>query len=314
MGNGTTAGGDERGGGACVVLLSSYNGAPFLDQQLASIARQTYPDIRLIVRDDGSTDATRDILRAHARPGAVDVYQGDNLGAGASFFDLLHRHGDADIVMFSDQDDVWFEDKVARAAAALAKCAADVPALYCSRVALVDEGLVHLGHSPLWPRPPGFGNALVENVAMGCTIALNRAAASLIHSRPAPRCAIMHDWWCYLVTSAFGEVVYDPEPTLLYRIHGANTVGMPTGFLQWSLAKVKRQLGSSTLRRLTRQAEEFARLYGADLSADQLSAIDALVGTRKLRGRLNFLREARIHRQFASDDFALRLLVLARGG
>jgi hypothetical protein len=148
---------------------------------------------------------------------------------------------------------------------------------------------------------------------MGCTMALNRPALDLLRSVHWPRAAIMHDWRCYLVVSAFGRVIYDPQPVLAYRLHGANTVGLPTGRLQSVLAKAKRQLRSPALPRLTAQAREFRELYGEALASDHHRLIEALVAIGTLAGRIGFMMEGGIERQFAVDDLALKALVMVRG-
>src|SRR5690606_36259017 len=107
-----------------------------------------------------------------------------------------------------------------------------------------------LGTSPIWPQPPSFSYALVENVATGCTIALNWAGVELLRSKPMPDAAIMHDWWAYLVISAFGIVVYDPVPSIQYRMHGQNQVGLPTNSVSWLFAKIKRRLRGSSINKL----------------------------------------------------------------
>jgi hypothetical protein len=148
----------------------------------------------------------------------------------------------------------------------------------------------------------------VENIAMGCTIALNQAALDLLRGSRWPRSAIMHDWWCYLVVSAFGRIIYDPQPVLAYRQHGANAVGLPTGRLQAAMAKVRRQLRSPALPRLIAQAHEFRELYDAPCEHQQL--IEALVSIGTLPGRLRFMMERRIERQHVADNVALKALVL----
>ena len=135
---------------------------------------------------------------------------------------------------------------------------------------------------------------------MGCSIALNRPAANLIRSRPRPKAAIMHDWWCYLVVSAFGRVIYDPSPSLLYRVHASNTVGLPTGVFELALAKVKRQIRSSSLSLIKAQAQEFREIYDDKLSREQIELIEALAAIDTLGGRFSFLSERVIYRQFFS--------------
>ena len=136
----------------------------------------------------------------------------------------LHvRTGSDDLVAFCDQDDLWLPEKLARGVAALR--GRDRPALYCARQMLTDARLRTLGPSPGLRRPPSLEAALAQNIATGCTVMLNRAAARLIASIEAPE-GTLHDWWAYLVVSAAGgEILVDSVPVVLYRQHGANAVG-----------------------------------------------------------------------------------------
>jgi glycosyltransferase involved in cell wall biosynthesis len=277
---------------------------------LLSLRAQDWPSCQVLVRDDGSDDTTCELLHAQAWPD-LTLVTGPNVGAKASFGLLLAMAPDCDAILFADQDDVWHRDKVRRAMLALGRVPADIPVLYCTALDIVDENLKRLATSPIWPRPPAFGNALVENIATGCTIALNRAAVDLLRSHPFPNGMIMHDWWAYLVISAFGQVIYDPEPSLLYRMHGQNQVGLPTDRAGWLLDKVRRRWRGGTLARLIEQAEAFDRFFGGRLGAEQRAMLDQLLAIRSYAGRLEFLRRPRIYRQFGSDQLAFTALVLA---
>ena len=226
------------------VLMALYQGERHLRAQLDSIAAQT-ADWRLVVGDDGSSDAGPQILQdfARDRPGRVELRPGPRRGAAANFMALLAGLPEAPgHVALADQDDVWQADKLSRALAALEPCGHH-PALYCSRVEICDEALRPSGLSRLPVRPPSFRHALVQNLVQGNTAVLNPAAAAL--ARAAAQGAgevVMHDWWLYQVVSgAGGRVIHDPEPSLLYRQHGANVVGANDG-AGARLASLKRML------------------------------------------------------------------------
>ena len=197
--------------GKVAVLLSTYNGEKYLDELLLSLKEQEWPDISLIVRDDQSADKTLQVLKRN-QSNNKNIFTilppGDHLGAARSFLNLLSEAGDGfDFYAFSDQDDVWSSDKISRAVNKLNSVSQDIPALYCSRLDYVDEDLHHLRLSRI-PRRIGFGNAIVENVAIGCSIVMNKIARKIILSGLPDNCR-MHDWWCYLTISCFGRVVFD---------------------------------------------------------------------------------------------------------
>ncbi len=220
------------------ILLATYNGARFLPELLASLAAQTHPGWRLVVRDDGSSDDTPRILAdwAAARPDRVVLLdaEGGNLGAMRSFARLLAA-SDAPCFLFCDQDDVWLPEKISRLLAAMQEAEARLPAgtpiLVHGDLRVVDGALAPIAPS-YWTRQrfhpdrsAETGAILVQNCVTGCAMmgnaALRRAAD------PIPEIAPMHDWWCAVVAWRAGRIVAVPEALVLYRQHQANLLGSP---------------------------------------------------------------------------------------
>ena len=227
------------------VLLSTYDGARFLPQQLDSILQQSYPSWTMLWRDDGSVDATPSVMRAFGWQAGEERCRsvaGDagHLGIAGSFLALLRQVPHDTVVAFADQDDIWLPDKLQRGVAALAEVPPGQPALYCARQQLVDQDLVPLGLSPYRGNPTAFPAALTQNVATGCTVMLNPAAVRLVSaSEPPP--GTLHDWWSYLVVSAAGgRLIADPVPVVLYRQHPQNAVGTPHSTLRRGLRALRR--------------------------------------------------------------------------
>jgi len=211
------------------ILLCTLNGAAFLNEQLLSIQRQTYPNWHLIASDDGSSDETLQILAAfQEKLGAdrVTIRTGPGLGFVTHFLALATNPSiQADFFAFSDQDDIWEPDKLERAVGWLSETPDEVPALYCSRTTLIDTNGKKIGRSPLFSKPPSFANALVQNIAGGNTMVFNAATRQLVSS-----CGIVdvpaHDWLLYLlVTASGGRIRYDANPTVRYRLHRDNLIG-----------------------------------------------------------------------------------------
>ena len=207
-----------------IVLMATYNGEKYLEEQIESILNQTHQPIQIVVSDDGSQDATRDILQKYD----VTVLNGPRQGFSKNFFSLINCLDlEADYFAFSDQDDVWEPAKIEKAISALEQQQAkDTPLLYCGRTNLVDEYLKPFGYSPLFKRPPSFGNALVQSIAGGNTMVFNAATMNLVKKTPQHLHIISHDWWLYLLVSGAGGIVtYDPVPYIKYRQHSANLIG-----------------------------------------------------------------------------------------
>ncbi len=291
-----------------VILLASFEGAAFLREQLASIAAQGHADWQLIWRDDGSGDDSAAILRAFAAaqaPGRVEelAVPAGRVGSAASFQALL-RHaaptlGADDVVAFADQDDVWLPFKLERAVAALGS---GDPAIYSARQILVDARLRRLGVSDLVVPPMGFPASLTQNLAIGCTVALNQAAARLVAGSEAPA-GCQHDWWAYLlVTAAGGMLIADAEPVVWYRQHARNAVGAPRTFLRRGLAAVQR--GPGAFMRLLRgnvAALDAQRALLTPHACAELDEIRAALDGGRLR-RLRVLRMKGLRRQSWSEQ------------
>jgi len=225
------------------ILLSTYNGARFLPEQLGSFLAQTERDWILLWRDDGSVDTTLGIMEAFAADIGSDrcrrIDTPGRLGVAGNFYALIQAAQKLALpVAFSDQDDVWLPEKLSRALSALGTETG--PAMYCSRQMLVDDELVPIGVSAPVTRPPSFAAALTQNIATGCTVVLDPAAVSLVAASIPPK-GPLHDWWSYLiVTGAGGRVIVDPEPTMLYRQHAANLIGAPASQRRRALAALRR--------------------------------------------------------------------------
>lgn len=216
------------------ILLSTYNGERFLTEQLDSFARQTHSGWKVWASDDGSRDGTRALLAEYQDKwpaGRLAVLDGPARGFVANFLTMTcHPDIQADYYAFSDQDDIWHADKLERALQWLGSVPNDSAALYCSRSVLVDANNHEIGVSPMCGKP-SFANALVQNIAGGNTMVFNRAARALLQQAGTELPLAYHDWWAYLAVSGCGgQVLFDPVPSLRYRQHGANLVGMQTGW------------------------------------------------------------------------------------
>lgn len=214
-----------------LIGLALYQGAAHIAAQLDSIARQTHADWRLVASDDGSQDEGPQILRDFAAsrpPGQVRLVNGPRQGATRNFLSLLDHAQDDEFMAFADQDDVWHDDKLARAFAGL-NAAGPGAGLYCARTTICDAGLKPLTGSRRFSGPFDFRNALIQALTAGNTLLLPPDTVALAR-RAAPAAASAgieaHDWWIYQLVTGAGRSVYrDDAEVLLYRQHGDNLKG-----------------------------------------------------------------------------------------
>lgn len=200
------------------IAMATYNGARFLQAQLDSFTAQTRRPDELVVCDDGSSDATMDILHAYAAsaPFEVRVVRNEvNLGFVRNFEKALSLCT-GDVIFLSDQDDVWFPEKLARVEAeflANPKVMATINDMIITDGELRHNNVTQLGNI----RATGFGE---RRFIAGCCAAVRRSMLATLFPFPVDHFA--HDSWIGDVCEALGVRVIISEPLQFYRRHGSN--------------------------------------------------------------------------------------------
>ena len=294
-----------------LILMSTYNGSRYLSEQLETIRAQSHRAWTLLVRDDGSSDRTQSLIDEFSkRDSRIARLRDDgiNLGPWASFGELLASAASsrARYFLFSDQDDVWVEDKIESQVMALRaaeeESGQELPILVHSDLELVDEQL-----RPIHPSFREFqrvsydgtdplGTLLIHNAIVGCTAGFNRAL--LEFAVPLPPGA-PHDWWLALSAAAVGQIVDNPRPTVRYRQHGQNAVGVRArhGFIPMLLRHPRRFVDATMI--------EFG--VGVGMAADLYRRlVERGKGSSAIAARV----EQYISAFKAGDDFPRRLAAL----
>ncbi len=223
--------------GTVSILMGTYNGEKYIEQQLNSIGEQTYKNWILYISDDGSSDRTKDIILSFAATlpeGKVRLLNGPHQGFAQNFlFMLRDKSINSPWYAFCDQDDIWLSDKLQIALDMLQKSTADYNAykLYGSRTTLVNNNLEVLGSSPDFTKKFGLQNALVQSFSGGNTMVFNHRLKELFEKLPESARIVSHDWMLYIVCAAVkGNIVFDRKPKILYRQHDRNLVGSNKNF------------------------------------------------------------------------------------
>jgi len=287
--------------------LSTHNGARFLREQIDSVLNQRDVELELNIRDDGSTDETVALVRELAGADTrVTFNEGERMGAARSYLTMLSdTPEDVDFVALCDQDDVWIDGKLARAADWLSRVRG--PAMYCSAVEVVDEKLRPLGVHRTCRRGPCLENALVQNIATGCTIVLNRSALHLF--RRVPNRPVMHDSWIYTAIAAAGVVRYDSETWVLYRQHQENTIGLAASSGRQWMRRLGQHARTGRERVHTHQAIELLELLGADITPAARSTLTRFVEAQaSVAGRVRYAVTGPAFRQRRVDSIVYRVL------
>lgn len=266
------------------VVMATYNGEKYLDEQLDSILSSTYKDFKLYIFDDGSQDSTMEILNRYKvkYPDKIHINQNEtNLGVTLNFLNAIINTS-SEYIMLCDQDDVWKKDKIAKTLKRMKQMEVqfgkDLPiAVFTdanvtdSKLNIIHESFFRSGR--LNPSLTDLPHLLMENKLIGCTLMINGAIRRILQSKPLPRRARFHDGWLGLIAASLGKISFIPEPTLLYRQHEANVVGN-RGFLSYIVNRVsnlKRQ--KEALIALQMQAKEFADLYHDYIDSNKMELI-----------------------------------------
>jgi glycosyltransferase involved in cell wall biosynthesis len=295
--------------GKVAIWLATRNGAAFLDEQLRSLAAQTHPSIDIWASDDGSTDGTLAILsdwQGRWPKGTFSISDGPRAGFAENFRALISNQADGDFFACCDQDDLWEPHKLEAALAWMRSEQEALPLLFCSRTLTISESGAPTGMSPLFRRKPSFRNALVQSLAGGNTMVLNRAARDIVALASRRTSFVSHDWWMYqLVTGAGGIVHYSHEPLVRYRQHAQNLVGANTSW-KARLERLRRLLGGQFIEwnEMNLAGLEKSRDL---LTPDAMEAMELFVRARKggLLTGVASLRKSGVYRQTPQGTLAL---------
>ena len=283
-----------------LVLLCTYNGEKFLKQQLESIYCQIDVEVKVLVNDDGSTDQTLDILEFWKKQGLIlETFHSNRIGSTEAFLSLLKTSSamEFDFFAFSDQDDIWHENKLFKQITEMSKSGALM--VTSPRNLINSEGQL-IGITKPFHKDLTWKNALVENSAPGNTQLISKVG--IMYLIDAPHGIRNYDAWTYLVLSTFGNVSLVTTPLLNYRLHENNQLG--------TLQKRKCFEKLSTLCFFVEQAEQFLSFYSKNLAEDVTRSIETLTGRYPFRFRNGVTPNKIVFRQKFLDSTLISFYLL----
>lgn len=272
------------------ILMATYNGGQYLNEQIESLIQQKNVEIQILVRDDGSNDNTINILDHYQSQNLVTWFSSGHISVAESFFELLKQSPDADYYAFCDQDDIWDDDKLFCAVKMLEAFSETDYSLYCCGSRLVDkEGNFICVHKMDTNRTQ-FARLFFAKVA-GNTMVFNKALRNKI-IQYHPENMLLHDTWIYKVALCLGaHVLIDSDPHLDYRQHGANTVGMELSLKQ----KINKFLEIVQERNIYCQLKEIKFVYADEIDDKYLEFLEAFVNAKSsFKDRLKLALDKRI--------------------
>lgn len=209
------------------VLMSSYNGEQFIEEQIESILNQEGVNVNLVIRDDGSSDSTKIILNNYNKLNNVTVLFSENIGVVGSFLYLIDNAPDSEYYSLADQDDIWHPDKLKKAVEMLSNCNNETPLLYGANQNCVDKlkKFLNLHFEEDITYTLNIEHVLFRNLIAGCTMVFNKKLLDILKEEKESRNIAfnrMHDTWIMLVALIRGKVIYDHRSCMEYRRHGNN--------------------------------------------------------------------------------------------
>ena len=311
------------------ILLATYNGERFIDKQIKSLVTQSRDtldqELRLIIRDDGSTDNTLEIIKNRVeyyrarRESPMEVHILDDkkpTGSPSGNFMRLLRLSQADYVMFSDQDDMWYRRKTEETYACMRKLeekyGKTTPLLVHTDLSLMDENGKKIAASfydyQKLPREDSLAQLLIQNTVTGCTVMMNKAAVELLKEAPSSEMLLMYDHYAAILVAATGHIAFIDEPLIRYRQHSGNIVGAHAADTideykaRFSLGRDK---FLKDMDQSYRQAGYIARRYEKEILAasgqetlDMMKEYSELIMAGKVE-RMNFFQKYKVYKNGA---------------
>lgn len=243
------------------ILLATYNGEKYLKKQLDSLINQTYENVHILIRDDGSTDSTVDIIKQYKAdyPDKISVQDTTkNLGYPDCFWRLLVEAPEADYYAFSDQDDIWYPDKISRAVMMMCEAMTEEPKLYYHSYDICD-GADNITDTYY----PGNIDKIdivkhfFYTYTMGFTMVINNAMRDLILSVEPGGKELPHDVWCILNAYYFGKICYDKTPQAAYRRHSSTVTSAGKGCFSLIKSWLKKEILGDAMDKLRHRISLF---------------------------------------------------------
>ncbi|HFI0063601.1 TPA: glycosyltransferase family 2 protein [Streptococcus suis] len=300
------------------ILMSTYNGQQFLAEQIRSIQEQSYTDWTLFIRDDGSSDNTKEILKdfehQDSRIHLIDSDKSDNLGVIKSFHKLVN-HDRADYYFFSDQDDVWLPNKLELSLKEAQNHPADLPLMVYMDLKVVNQDLEIMTESMVKSQSHHANTELVqeltENTVTGGVAMINHALAEMWQETDD---ILMHDWYLALLASAFGNLVFIDQPGELYRQHSDNVLGARTlskRFKKWIRPHILFAVYWDLIKNSQKQARHLLQM---PLSQSNRELIEAFVTImdKPMIERFRILRKYGLRKNKAFHTLVFTTLIVTK--
>lgn len=263
------------------VIISTYNGEKYLQEQIDSILSQSSVDVEIFIRDDGSTDSTKTLLSEYvANYVNIHVDFGSNIGYPKSFFLELFKAGEFDYYSFSDQDDYWDHQKLYKACMMLSNFSLNKSGVYYSNLEVCNKDLIPIKVTKFEERKKTLESVTTRRSIAGCTMVINRELYTIIVKNQDPNVVVgSHDNYiislCYAIG---GQVICDKTPYIKHRQHSSNTSGATNSVIK-RIRKELKEIKNTTLNE-SLLARSLLDNYSDEFSEETIRVLEQISNLR----------------------------------
>ncbi|MCD8045510.1 MAG: glycosyltransferase [Clostridiales bacterium] len=298
------------------IILATYNGQKYLQQQLGSLLAQSWPNMTIYIRDDGSSDDTvaflRDYIASHSSTGNIILLDNRdvNLGCPASFYQILRDCEPADYYAFCDQDDIWYPEKIQWAVEKLEnQKEAEVPRVYISACDYYTDTGEFLRHSPKQRDHIRLCDTLYSTPASGFLIVFDETARQefILNVDPGKE---LHDRWILRSAACMGTILTDHRRTATHIRHSDAVTADDSANANLLRCFIQNEICGSDMIDAKQYLNHFYQVYKNKLSGEDRRTLELFVAPNTFARQLRKLFYPRRLRTRPAGEAAIRLLFL----
>ena len=298
-----------------LVLMSTYNGEKYIKRQIESIEKQkTDCLIDILIRDDGSTDSTVNIVKTLMKKyNNIKLVAGHNVGFNKSFFELFRMADGYDYYAISDQDDIWINTKIQKSIRTIEKEGEKAPILFGACSYIVNDKKEKIGLTSQANKELTLKNTIIQNIVPGHSQVFNNKMLDFLKTKNDISQIYVYDYWITNLAMLFGKVYFSNDPLVEYRIHDSNSVGYGKNKMEWAKERLRR-IKNGDGKKMTNQIKYFYAKFEKCIDIDSKKEIEKFINSRdNFLRRLKFVFSTRLYRQKRMETVLFKLTYLFGG-
>lgn len=298
------------------ILLATYNGSKFLTAQLDSLIAQTYSNISIYIRDDGSSDNTVELIKHYIKSNTSDKEMilldngEENLRCPGSFYRILRDCADADYYAFCDQDDVWYPQKIEWAIEKLEEhVPTNQPLVYFSAYEYYTEDGVFLRHSPVQKQDIQLTDVLYYTPASGFVLVFNDVARHqlILDVDPGKE---LHDRWLLRGAACFGTLICDNRYTATHIRHAEAVTAEDSSDKNLLKSFISNEIRGTIMQESKQDISHFYQTFAGNLADSDKKILSLFTSPNSFLHQIQKLCYPHSLRTRLAGEVAIRILFL----